>query len=120
VSTSVSTTTTRTTSTTVSTTEQVVDLTATDAKAIFAEYEAIKKAKSDLEKQEKALKEQLLALTGWTADGVAAVAMVNGEALFKKQAGKTVVWDADMMKLVFPEAFAKCRSEKPNFSIRAA
>lgn len=112
-------TTVRTTSTTVSTTEQVIDLTATDAKAIFAEYEAIKKAKADLEKQEKALKEKLVELTGWTADGVAAVATVNGEALFKKQAGKTVVWDADMMKLVFPEAFAKCRSEKPNFSIRA-
>lgn len=112
-------TTVRTTSTTVSTTEQVIDLTATDAKAIFAEYEAVKKAKSDLEKQEAALKAKLLELTGWTADGVPAVAVVNGEALFKKQAGKSVVWDADLMKVVFPEAFDKCRSEKPNFSIRA-
>ena len=113
-------TTVRTTSTTVSTTEQVVDLTATDAKAIFAEYEAIKKAKTDLDKQEKALKEKLLELTGWTADGVPAVAIVNGEPLFKKQAGKSVIWDAELMKLVFPEALEKCRSEKPNFSIRAA
>jgi hypothetical protein len=51
---------------------------------------------------------------------VAAVAVVNGEALFKKQAGKSIVWDAELMKLVFPEALEKCRSEKPNFSIRAA
>lgn len=120
ISTSTVSTTVRTTSTTVSTTEQVVDLTATDAKAIFAEYEAIKKAKTDLDKQEKALKEKLLELTGWTADGVPAVAIVNGEPLFKKQAGKSVIWDAELMKLVFPEALDKCRSEKPNFSIRAA
>ena len=51
---------------------------------------------------------------------MAAVAIVNGEPLFKKQAGKSVIWDAELMKLVFPEALEKCRSEKPNFSIRAA
>lgn len=117
--TTVSTTSTTTTSTTVSTTKSVVDLSNTDAKQVFAQYEALKKAKAELEKQADELKAYLVELTGWTADESEAEAVVNGEVIFKKQRGATVLWDAKMMETVYPEAFTTCRSKKPNFSLKA-
>lgn len=117
--TKISTTSTTTVSTTVSTTKQVVDLSNTDAKQVFARYEELKKAKAELEKEAETLKAYLVELTGWTADGVEAEAVVDGEAIFKKQKGSSVIWDAKMMETVYPEAFTNCRSMKPNFSLKA-
>jgi hypothetical protein len=117
--TKVSTTSTTTVSTTVSTTKSVIDLSNTDAKQVFAQYEALKKAKAELEKEADALKAYLVELTGWTADGSEAEALVDGEVIFKKQKGASVIWDAKMMETVYPEAFTTCRSMKPNFSLKA-
>jgi len=94
-----------TTTTTIKT--EVVDLTNTNAAAIFAEFEETKEAIKALEEKKAATEALLREMLG-----DAEVATVNGTKLFKLIHGTNTSFDRELMKKGFPEAFAATLKSK--------